>query len=939
MSRPKKEELRHRLHEEEVKHEDEAFADELIECYDEMEHIDDLREESEHKAAHNHLLDRLALKKHDPRKHPPSLFWAPIVQKAEDRVEDMMGDMRKMIASFGEKHTPEQTASLMCDEKGLPVRREQIHGDTALEDDETDHLVVKVMPKTEETKFHLRDILKQHFLFCRMSHEELENVIDAMEERFVEPEEVIIQQGEDFATHFFVMITGACAVEVHGKLVAYMVKKCAFGELALMYNTPRAATIRAKRVCEIWTLERDFFRKALISSSRMLLVKIKHFLQGISLFRDSNYSEATLTLLARSLFRVNFSDNHYIIRQGDEGEEFYLLYEGTVRVTKLTDEGTEVELIKLHKGAVFGERALIKNDVRAANVISHGPTTCFALRRAEFNAMLGDLRERMNQLNHHRLWRSASAFKHLHDKALAKLEKLSSKVLKLFAGQELKGNLGAETMYLVLEGSVENNMMDIFKTGSVIGTVENGMALVGDNLKCTTEEAQLVQISRQDVVDLATMSHSDSVDAFDEYGDGNSPTVLDVSVVGGSENSREGLRDEGHELVGDDGLEDDAPSSPRVRVTPSRRGMKQSIYGDPVDGGGNINDDAFNDTGVPQFEMLRHNVVGKLGVGTFSSNFVLSGPSQSDPDMSKELYVMKAVNLTKLTPSARNFYERELEALSELSGFYFISNFYGKLEVKDRVALKLEMFPAGDLFGYLYGQNSVLRAKGSAGGLPLKTATLFAANILVTIEFIHGRGFVYRDLKPENFHFDSKGFLILSDFGLSKKIPYKDHKGTLHRRTYTLCGTPDYMAPEIVLTQGHDKGADLWAFGVLLYEMLCGLPPFSDKNKQRVFEKIVHADKYLVLPHTMDSHAKSLVRGLLHPNPVLRVGTLQNGCEAVRQVPLFQVMDIDWVALESCDSSTPFIPPPPLSLEEQQRVFRAPSNEDFEDILLFTARD
>ena len=876
------------------------------------------------------------------KKAQPSLFWAPIVAKSEDRVEKMMSDMRDMIAEFGVKNTQERKGSMLLDKQGRPARRAQIHGETALEDDADEEMVIKLVPKTNETRFHILDILKQHFLFCRMSDQELEFVIDAMAERFCEPGEVVIEQGEESAKHFFVMISGVCEVEVNGNRVAYMTKKCAFGELALMYNTPRAATIRARGMCEMWTIERDFFRKALISSSRVLLKKMRSFLAHIPLFRDSNYTEETLTLLARSLFKVQHSDEDYIIKQGDTGEEFFVLYEGTVRITKLTDEGTEVELIKLHKGDVFGERALLRDDVRAANVISHGPTTCFVLRRAEFNTMLGDLRGRMTVLNHHRIWRSAQIFKNLNDNALTTLEARSVKTLKLNVGQELKGDLGADSLYLVLDGTVESSVLETFETGSVIGSVNSGMSFVGDLLKCMTEEATLVQINRHDITELTEAGDSEdqvaplddeaiirslgsSVDTNDEFAFGR--MSLDVSLSNSSS----------------------LQSSPVSRASPRGRALRRqsvvrgkkgaSVYGfDQAELGGIFEDDdgPTDATADHTFDIHRHEFQGKIGAGSFATIYVISGEDEDAKDGENDdvvLYALKVVDKQKLSPGMKSYSNREVSALKELSGFYFISNFLGVLENERFVCLRLELLPGGDLFGYMYGASSRTREKGPCGGLSLKSATAFAANIVVMLQFIHDRGYAYRDLKPENLLFDLDGYLILSDFGLSKKIPFKDSLGKDHRRTYTLCGTPDYMAPEIVLTQGHDKSVDLWAFGILLYELLCGIPPFSDSNKQKVFERIVRADKYLVLPNTMDSHAKSLVRGLLHPNPVLRTGTLRTGLQAVREMPLFTVHGTDWDALEHCRSATPYKPPNPTAVTQRMAMFPDPPASEVENIL------
>ena len=113
---------------------------------------------------------------------------------------------------------------------------------------------------------------------------------------------------------------------------------------------------------------------------------------------------------------------------------------------------------------------------------------------------------------------------------------------------------------------------------------------------------------------------------------------------------------------------------------------------------------------------------------------------------------------------------------------------------------------------------------------------------------------------------------------------------------------------EVVLTQGHDRSADYWAFGVLIYELLCRHTPFEGRSQQRTFEKIVHSTKHLTFPSRFDPHCKSLIRRLLHHNPALRLGALQNGFDDIRSHAFFAMQNVDFDKLQSQEVVMEFTP-------------------------------
>ncbi|KAI7800103.1 putative cGMP-dependent protein kinase 1, partial [Triplophysa rosa] len=183
-----------------------------------------------------------------------------------------------------------------------------------------------------------------------------------------------------------------------------------------------------------------------------------------------------------------------------------------------------------------------------------------------------------------------------------------------------------------------------------------------------------------------------------------------------------------------------------------------------------------------------------------------------------------------------------------------------------------------------------------AGRFEENIAVFVTACVVEAYAHLHKKGILYRDLKPENLMLDSKGYVKLVDFGFAKELSRGE-------KTYSFCGTPEYMSPEIIQNQGHDFAADFWSLGVLVYELLVGSPPFSSSEPQKIYAKIL--DGVMNFPPYLEEGAKSLISKLCRPRPGQRLGNTKNGIKDVRHHRWFN--SINWHKLRMRQMEAPTI--------------------------------
>jgi len=220
----------------------------------------------------------------------------------------------------------------------------------------------------------------------------------------------------------------------------------------------------------------------------------------------------------------------------------------------------------------------------------------------------------------------------------------------------------------------------------------------------------------------------------------------------------------------------------------------------------------------------------------------------------------------------------------------FIVKMHRAFQSDMKLYFVLDFLNGGELYFHLKKEGKFTENK----------ARFYASEVILAVEHLHLKGIVYRDLKPENILLDEEGHIKLTDFGLSKTGMAGDTK------SYSFCGTPEYLAPEIVSGKGHSKNVDWWSLGLLLYEMLSGSHPFKSKrkNRQEIFSQIT--DKPVEMLPGFSEDAADIISKLLAISEDDRLGNSDTDAAEIKNHKFFE--KVDWEKLEKKEITPPYKP-------------------------------
>ncbi|KAK3251619.1 cGMP-dependent protein kinase [Cymbomonas tetramitiformis] len=815
-------------------------------------------------------------------------------------------------------------------------KREAVQGivDTAL-----DSIVLPSIPKDDKVRDYIRQAMGTNLLFAMLDDEARNEIIDTMSKQTYPAGKVVILQGEKNAETFYAVESGCCevlkneeAAQIGSQVTESNIGQrisppklypagTGFGELALLYAAPRAASVRATETSVLWQMERSHYflikRKFVDKVNKEKL----ELLDSVPSFKSLNPRQ--LDLLIDALEPARISKGTQILRKGDTGDKFYIVKTGEV-VIKI--DGKEV--CKQGPGSFFGERALIKDDVRAADVIATENCLCMTLNRQAFNDILGPLEN---------LWRLEELRKvpmlcNLKEKQLALLAQEVVEV-EYVAGQFVfrKGEQG-DKLFIMEEGQCsvidedtgtelavltkgqyfgERGLMNSdVRAASIrcdtavkvaclsrrvlhkcLGTLEDLLyawradTLANVDLLKVLSPGQRLQLAKN--MEVEKFKDNEFIITRGESGDCFYIVESGEVVIIGNDGIKELVRLSPGKFFGEQALISNETRAASVRaIGPVQllsvgRSAFNSVFGSLQSILDNASSSYEKDTSELKVELKDLEHLAVLGIGAFGKVLLVRHQGA--------LFALKCMSKRQvLEKNMVNHVKREKEIMRALSSPFTV-NLMATLHDEHTLYMLMEKVMGGEFFIYLQSREDACSED---------EGRFYAACVIQAFEYMHGQGYMYRDLKPENLLIDSTGYLKVTDYGFAKKL--------VTGKSYTMCGTPEYLAPEIINQNGHGHAVDWWALGVLIFEMCTQDTPFGADDQMMILNNINGVTINWLSAKNLSVKCKDLMKKLLVKNPAKRLGSLKGGVNDIKNHPWFA--DFDWESLSNRTYKPPYVP-------------------------------
>jgi len=802
-------------------------------------------------------------------------------------------------------------------------------GDSRLWSDGTD---LSTELSAEQRRF-LGKVLQKHFLFAGLEDDERSTVIGHMAPQKGVSGETIFNQG-DRGDCCYIIQSGTFTVSIDDRNVKTLKSKLSFGELAMLYNVKRTATVTCCQEGTLWKMDGKTFRICMEKLSN------KHFQRAMNfLEKDTQFcamKEDDRKRLAATCYVQLFTRGEIILREGEKGDWMLIVIEGTARTVDRFGN-TAVK----GPGTMLGSTGMIYTKQQVLGATAVDDVACLALARSSLERLIGPVEDvlRRSAVKALLLDTKAEEMAFFHqltdDQQNAIIDNFENAG---FAEGDAVISAGSQPQLIVIiEGevavlppgvrafscaNVRSAAQEILTPGMIYGgsslIQDSQMAcdlvalnpvrlhriggqMISEALKDSLSEVlRLNEVKRvlseiflfknlnNDQIELTVRSLRDRTyqpgDIIVQQGEEANDFYL--IITGTIRVSKDGqqVRSLGRwDYFGERALllQERRSATCQAEDACNCLSLDRQLFANIV---GNFRCELEHRINLQDLDITMDDLRLKAVVGRGSFGIVKLVYHRIDEN---RMYALKCVSKKQVVEQGQQHamsVEREINAQCYHP---YIMQFITTFQDTKNIYFLTEFLGGGDLFN----------AIREIGSLTKDQAQFFTGCIILAIEYLHGLGIMYRDLKPENVLLDFQGNAKLVDFGCCKKAP----------RANTLVGTPEYFAPEAILGKGYTSAIDWWAVGVMVHEFIVGPLPFGRETDDQLelFREILEAP--LQFPsYVADETAVTLISGLLERTPELRLGASTRGAKEIKNHLYFA--QFDWSALSGRYTKPPWTP-------------------------------
>ena len=734
----------------------------------------------------------------------------------------------------------------------------------------------------------ISQVMSKHFFMQTLTKQAKNEIITTMSLCKIKEGNILFTQGS-YGSYWYIISDGIFELYINDELRLELKRGDSFGELSLMYDSPRAATVKAKTNCFVWVLRREAFRKIINFLGQLHYDENIRFLNSIHFPIEQTFK----SILANNLMIHIYKAGDVIFNEGQEAGSMYIVKKGEVNCMK---NKKVVRVLK--RGDNFGQKAILLGNKRSLDVIARTDCELTSISVEFFRTQIGDNYKRVLYESFiDMIFKQSKHFNFVCSKMLSKIAYLFE-VKDYEKGEVIfkKGSPITGKICLVLEGNIYDKKINQIKASrneilfehelyeSKDGMIVNNLTAEPDCMVAMLDYKIFKEKLGGDMLSIQTKS--EQIVSFDNI---NMFKIL-------SEETNEKLRsklliekfDNGQRIItqGEPGDKFYIIKSGRVDFFVNSKYVRSLNEGEEFGAKSLIISEKRSATAITNGHVEVYSLSAKefkaildphlieyfkkkfyledntielkdldnlkeLGKGNFGNvNLVRSRKN-------KQLYAIKALRLKQIK-------REKLELCVELEKNVL-------LKIDHPFIMKMVKYLKNEhyiffLMEYIHGKElwEVIR---DIGLLNKAQTQFYGGSLLLAVEYLHKKKVVYRDIKPENVMVNDNGYLKIIDFGTVKEI---------QDRTNTIIGTPHYMAPEIVRGEGYSFQVDVWSIAVCIYEFFCGRLPFGEELEDPMDVYRAVAKEVLDFPKFVkDKDFIELMNKMLRKNPLQRLWKVQ----------------------------------------------------------------